>query len=154
MTQNFDTIIDETAAIVEEYNVQKKALSERMAGQIQSIFDAFFDKYPMVKTIHWTQYTPYFNDGDPCEFGVHEFRYTETPVDKVDEREYTWGEGDDGAIDMYQDDNKLMYEDTVKLEKVLQQSEIFEEIFQQTYGDGVWVKVFRGGYENEEWDHD
>lgn len=25
-----------------------------------------------VRSLHWTQYTPYFNDGDPCEFGTGE----------------------------------------------------------------------------------
>lgn len=26
---------------------------------------------PVIEKIVWEQYTPYFNDGDPCEFGVH-----------------------------------------------------------------------------------
>lgn len=29
------------------------------------------EKYPNVKGISWTQYTPYFNDGEPCEFGIN-----------------------------------------------------------------------------------
>lgn len=33
--------------------------------------DAVFDADPTVAAINWTQYTPYFNDGDPCEFGAH-----------------------------------------------------------------------------------
>lgn len=27
-----------------------------------------FEKYPFLGSICWTQYTPYFNDGDVCEF--------------------------------------------------------------------------------------
>lgn len=39
-----------------------------------AILDAFkeqvFEKYPTVKNIGWPQYTPYFNDGDPCTFSA------------------------------------------------------------------------------------
>src|SRR6478736_1430716 len=27
---------------------------------------------PNVDSLRWRQYTPYFNDGEPCEFDVHE----------------------------------------------------------------------------------
>jgi hypothetical protein len=27
-----------------------------------------FEKYPQLESIAWQQYTPYFNDGDPCRF--------------------------------------------------------------------------------------
>lgn len=30
--------------------------------------DALFEAHPTLHSISWTQYTPYFNDGDPCEF--------------------------------------------------------------------------------------
>ena len=29
-----------------------------------------FIKHPKIKGFSWVQYTPYFNDGEPCEFGV------------------------------------------------------------------------------------
>ncbi len=32
---------------------------------------SIFEKYPSVKSFGWIQYTPYFNDGDECNFGVH-----------------------------------------------------------------------------------
>lgn len=31
---------------------------------------------PDVKAIHWTQYTPYFNDGEPCVFNTGEITLT------------------------------------------------------------------------------
>ena len=31
-----------------------------------------FERYDWLKEIAWSQYTPYFNDGDSCEFGVNE----------------------------------------------------------------------------------
>lgn len=35
----------------------------------------FFNTYPEVAAIRWTQYTPYFNDGDTCEFSVHDLEF-------------------------------------------------------------------------------
>ncbi|WP_297653652.1 hypothetical protein [Hydrogenophaga sp.] len=32
----------------------------------------FFEANPRIDGIVWSQYTPYFNDGDACTFGVHE----------------------------------------------------------------------------------
>ena len=30
---------------------------------------------PALKAIRWNQYTPYFNDGDPCTFSVGEVMF-------------------------------------------------------------------------------
>ena len=30
-----------------------------------------FEAHPEIEAFRWTQYTPYFMDGDPCEFGVN-----------------------------------------------------------------------------------
>ena len=35
-----------------------------------------FEKYPFLTSLTWTQYTPYFNDGHTCEFGVDELNFT------------------------------------------------------------------------------
>jgi hypothetical protein len=60
-----------------------KNLKEKMAAvraemsrvglaALQEAFDDFFAKVPEAEAITWTQYTPYFTDGDTCEFGVNE----------------------------------------------------------------------------------
>jgi hypothetical protein len=45
---------------------------------------------PRVEAIRWEQYTPYFNDGDICEFGVRapEIKVNDRPEAEDDE----WGE--------------------------------------------------------------
>ncbi len=50
----------------------RKALSEQLKQQTAVLFKEFFAAHPAVKSIAWTQYTPYFNDGDPCTFRVGE----------------------------------------------------------------------------------
>ena len=48
---------------------------QEMKTEFQTIFkDAsadLFDKYSWLQEISWTQFTPYFNDGDSCEFYVN-----------------------------------------------------------------------------------
>ncbi len=39
---------------------------------IGAAFQNFFELATCVTKVVWRQYTPYFNDGDSCEFGVHE----------------------------------------------------------------------------------
>lgn len=48
--------------------------SKREQVDPQILFDTL-DKvlsYPFVESVSWSQYTPYFNDGATCEFGVNE----------------------------------------------------------------------------------
>ena len=47
----------------------------------------------------WTQYTPYFNDGDSCEFGVNPDIQVRVPGVNVEEEEDMDGEGE--WIDAY-----------------------------------------------------
>ncbi len=44
---------------------------QRPVSELQPVFQALIE-HPKVVDFGWVQYTPYFNDGDTCEFGVHE----------------------------------------------------------------------------------
>lgn len=46
--------------------------------QVYPEFKAAFDKG--IKAIRWHQYTPAFNDGEPCVFSVNDYSYTSNPV--------------------------------------------------------------------------
>jgi hypothetical protein len=49
-----------------------KAEAQKMASDA---FDSFckeiFEKHPKVESFGWSQYTPYFNDGDTCTFSAN-----------------------------------------------------------------------------------
>jgi len=59
-----------------EFLVRVKAENERLAAEgkalILKALTDFMAEHPEVESLQWTQYTPYFNDGDACEFGVTE----------------------------------------------------------------------------------
>ena len=57
---------------------QLKAIEElrkKMMVELQSDFHStlkeLFDAYPIVKAIHFTAYTPYWNDGEECTYRCH-----------------------------------------------------------------------------------
>lgn len=40
---------------------------------LEQAFKDFFVANPQIESIYWTQYTPYFNDGDICRFRINDF---------------------------------------------------------------------------------
>lgn len=70
-----------------------------------------------VKAIAWEQYTPYFNDGEPCEFGIGEPRYTSNKklAEKWlnEERGYLDGEE---VREVYPDQTEEWYKENYYLE--------------------------------------
>lgn len=65
------------------------------AAEFLERVDAVLD-VPGVKALIWDQYTPYFNDGDPCEFSVNEVRVIlagDSDDDDEDEGEFDYGVG-------------------------------------------------------------
>jgi hypothetical protein len=72
-----DQLIDQDliAQQMREINKKIEALRNESTELSKKVFHTavlnFFNRYPEVALITWTQYTPYFNDGDACEFSVH-----------------------------------------------------------------------------------
>ena len=59
---------EETLKKMADLKKQAKELAEK---EFISRARELFDKYPAMNNFSWRQYTPYFRDGDPCEFEVH-----------------------------------------------------------------------------------
>lgn len=49
----------------------QKVMGESMKDAIVLGLGDIFEKYPFLGGVTWTQYTPYFNDGDACVFTAH-----------------------------------------------------------------------------------
>lgn len=83
----FDQIRAKTAAL----NEQIAALQKEAAEMVKPMLSEFIKANPQVKAVSWSQYTPYFNDGDPCTFSVNEpyFFFGEDDPEE-DEGHDTW----------------------------------------------------------------
>ena len=56
---------------IANFNEAKTKLIESVRADLQKEFATLSEQIG-VKAVAWTQYTPWFNDGDACEFGVCE----------------------------------------------------------------------------------
>ena len=74
----FDTLLNEQRELQKKFQAQGQAL-------FKETFKEFFDNNPGIKAVVWTQYTPYFNDGDECVFRVNSPTFTNAEDEDLDE---------------------------------------------------------------------
>lgn len=132
---------------------------EELAPCIQAILD---DGH--VVEFGWNQYTPYFNDGEPCVFGVGE-TWVRTDVDDPDEETYEfdiyshptlsgrkWNGNNyvPAPLTPWQQD---LWGKFKALADALE-SGCFDDVLLAAFGDHAEVTVRRGGIEVETYDHD
>ena len=148
-------------------------------GIIVQASKMLYEKYPDLKSIHWTQYTPYFNDGDECEFGVHEicFTYgadeTEEDLEPYDSNIYPlyseatvnmWAERAKNAsyAIKYRDDAIAWRKENPELAEFADDFDKFQtavgnipdDVMKATFGNHVMVQITRDNLIIEEYDHD
>lgn len=106
------SLLDILSQKAEAMKALEKQFQLTVQGQLTSIFQEVFNLVPQLHEITWSQYTPYFNDGDTCTFGIREVYFGLNPdllvnvtVSGHDEvSKYTTYTGDDGDYN-YEEDN-------------------------------------------------
>lgn len=176
-------VLEQIKAKVAEINKQKEELVSQLRKDFAPMLQPLFEKSSgKIQSISWSQYTPYFNDGDECVFSVHadldySLKLNGVSFDDYDEdeedqlfgskeygmRKYLEGE------DVYQDWIKRYPDDTLnpdtkdedlRLYKIAQEFEsvlnsIDDEFFKDLFGDHVEVTVYADGrVETERYEHD
>jgi hypothetical protein len=77
-------------AVLREKQEEIKKLKKEMLEASNKIFTdltkTIFEDHPKVKSFGWNQFTPYFNDGETCEFSanVDYIQINDEPVDESD----------------------------------------------------------------------
>jgi hypothetical protein len=121
----------------------KEQMSQQFQVELKDIFKELFVAYPNVKAIGWTQYTPYFNDGEPCVFSVNDL-YVCDETCNIDSYDiYSWNEIWRGGDDKY----PLIAE----VAGILQNA---EDILLMMFGDHVKIIATSEGLTVEEYDHE
>jgi len=166
--------IKEKLAIIAK---QKKEMVEALRKDFAPMFKEFFDKSNgLIKSIGWTQYTPYFNDGDECVFRVNSdldygLRFNDETVDETDlitiseyvAVKYLKNDGSyEKWLDKYPEDkiDPIKHKNQLDLIKILNEvSEVLksipEDFMKDLFGDHVEVTVKSDGtIETEEYKHD
>jgi hypothetical protein len=70
MNMSIETVIQELADFNANYKKVREEFVKKLVPQFAEVFEQFFAENPNVGGVVWTQYTPYFNDGDECVFRV------------------------------------------------------------------------------------
>jgi hypothetical protein len=63
--------LEKIKAELAAFEEKKKSFVAELQKEFPTMFVDLFKQAPKLKSVSWTQYTPYFNDGDTCEFDVH-----------------------------------------------------------------------------------
>lgn len=144
-----------TAIDLDMYQKLKKDMEKNAIAVVSSRFKEIFETFPEVKAIGWTQYAPYFNDGDACVFSVHEicFKLNELEEKSDEDEDY------DEDSDFYRyPESDIPYGDKTPVglaEKELNNfADSFENVFQEAFGEHSLVVCTREGFDIREYAHD
>lgn len=153
------TVVEQINAQLKEFEEKKKAMVESLRKEFPALLKPLFEKSKKIESIGWTQYTPYFNDGDECTFGVRNDDLYVNGEDQDDVPFYNWrvkhylekGEYKseiEGDKDIDIEECKILQE----FRDVLQS--VPEEFYKDLFGDHSKVTINRdGNIEVEEYEH-
>lgn len=125
----------ELKTILEDFQKQRNKLCKETEGLLKDNFKKIFEKHSKLEAFSWTQYTPGFNDGEPCEFTI--------------------------SVDFEDSDNLTISENASKKEiesinKTLNEvSDIIyemEDFLKEVFGNGVMVIVTKENISVEDYD--
>ena len=121
--------------LYEEFSKIEKSFYNNMSEAFDKECEQLFKEYPQLLSFSWTQYTPYFNDGDSCTFSVYPY------FDQEDDIEF-----------------KTIQPDSVRLEIVSALENIIGymplSLMQNKFGDHVQIRIYKNRTEINDYDHD
>jgi hypothetical protein len=179
--KNENEIVSKIKAEFAAFEEKKKTLIENLRTQFPSLFSEIFAQTPELKSVGWTQYTPYFNDGDECVFSVHcddlivngdsenECLSIHCYVDKLESEEdveinkqvsklagYSWYETNkigQRGLKFNPDYNESLAKSSRMISDIL--NDIPRDFFKDLFGDHAEITLFSDGrIEVVEYDHD
>lgn len=135
-------MFEKLEALQKVYDEAMTALRRDGEAALKASFVEFFAAHPEAAAIQWRQYTPYFNDGEACYFGVCEPAIKTTTSD--------------GFIDLWDRNESLsstLYADVKKLSGIIQSSSM-ESVLKAVFGDHSEITVYPDRITVETCDHD
>jgi hypothetical protein len=139
----------------------KRVLRIKVEATLMSAFNELFERYPHFHSLVWTQYTPYFNDGDECVFMLHggNFHVDENWAPNAAKKYHTSGRDvalSTWSVGHYSKDEVTSewFEFVNELNEIWKFIESNEEYLEMIWGDHVEVTVDRNGFSTEEYEHD
>jgi hypothetical protein len=143
---------------LEAFKAKRAELVKELQTEFPSLLLPLLSQSNKIESIGWRQYTPYFNDGDECVFGVYYDDLTINGIDEYDDdekeiefiRKRIWN-GDSWVENPNLDTHE--YSLLKQIEEVLKG--VPDDFYKDLFGDHVTVTVYKDGrIETEKYDHD
>lgn len=160
--------------LIASFESLQKNFMEQAQSALKVEFAKFFELYPEINVIQWTQYTPYFNDGDECTFRVNDI-YTgfvkEDSLDDISDYGEFEGHLENGwtnsswstkyiveSMREYDPDITVaraneVAEACVQLNKLVG-GDAMEDVCRAVFGDHVRVRATKDGFDIQEYEHE
>ncbi len=157
---------------LQELKQKQKELTEikkQILQKSNEVFDEFckdiFIKCPRLESFGWSQYTPYFNDGDTCVFNVN-IDYLYINGQSVDDSEWInkknitkygeWNREQKQYIGREEEDNPNYDEELVDIYEQISSflSNFDNDFYMSKFGDHVEITITKTGIDVFECEHD
>lgn len=158
---------------VNQYKAQVKEAQAKLSEAFKTEIVEFIKGFHEIEAVRWEQYTPYFNDGEPCEFSVHEPRIKPSEEtlnqakegsDRVCEDGGDYGDGFLSQWDLdytYDDNRKKQFSNPAqtKLSEIINEvtafiSNVPDDIMLAAYGDHQRVTATKESVVVDPYDHE
>lgn len=135
---------------LDSFTKKKEEMEAELQKQGAAIFKKalkeVFEQHPNLVAIRWRQYTPYFNDGSECIFGIHGVYF------KLADGKEEDGDYEDGFVSEYDESMTKPLKKTLnELEKAFGS---LEDQLKAMFGDHKMVTATKDDIEVEDCDHD
>jgi hypothetical protein len=137
------------------FRAAQKRMQQEGKGALKEAIEEVFEKHPQLMGIRWEQFTPYFNDGEACEFSVHEPTIKMKGGD-ASEPDEDAEEDDDGydyyssySEEKYSPEKRAAYKDVSAIFEALP-----DELLLAVFDDHARITVTRRGFSVDECSHD
>ncbi len=126
-----------------DISFSRTPVKQRPISELEPLLSAVVN-HPDVKALRWTQYTPYFNDGEPCEFGLGEITVLPAGLSPLEEYEGGIGENEDNFVDHYYDEFPQSALTAFKSLVEAFHSYQFNDALLELFGDHATVTIWPG----------
>ncbi|MEU5945042.1 hypothetical protein ABZ793_05705 [Micromonospora sp. NPDC047465] len=148
---------------VEGEITQGHRVPQRPLEELRPLLRALLDD-EAVTEFGWRQFTPYFNDGEPCVFGVQDVWVRTTAdgpqadpddlcVGEYADRHPSLGGWASSRRDTYRGHDEARYLRAYAFAEALEQGG-FDDVLLETFGDHADVIVRRAGIQVQYYEHD
>lgn len=152
--KSYSSKLEKIKALKEEYMKEIKGCGTEI---VKEAAKPFFEDYPSINSFTVYAYTPWFNDGDACEYSVYfgEFKKINGKTEDFDSIGAKWSYGEDAGKFFFKEKD---------LQKKTESFHVIQDLFSDRdlvyhiFGDHMQIVISRDGenvsVDAQEFDHD